>query len=98
MRLRPLLEGLFKLAPGSLGDVEERPERPRREERGARAPEGARLTIDQAEPAEQRGLAHARLATDEHEAASPTRLLQPLPQIHEKRSPLQHGGLYTPSP
>ena len=49
--------------------------------------------IHQAEPAKQRGLAHARFATDEHQTANLTGLLQPMRKLGEERSPLQQVGL-----
>ena len=53
--------------------------------------------IDQAESAKQRGLAHARFATDKHETANLTGLLQPLPERGQERSPLQQIGLHGPA-
>ena len=73
-RPRARLDELLELAAGGRGDVDERPERPRREQSVARAPEepgaGRRVV---AEAPQQRGLADAGLPADEHQP--PTRAL-----------------------
>ena len=65
---RTRLDERRQLAADLVGDVEQRAERARREERVARAPEQASLVA--AERAQQRGLADACLAADEHELAA----------------------------
>jgi hypothetical protein len=71
VRPRVARRGVSQVAAGLLGDVDERPQRARREERVARAPKdprGPAVLVDEA-PCE-RGLAGAGLAGDEHEAAA----------------------------
>ena len=60
--------GLRQVAAGLLGDVEQRAQRARREQRVARPPQDpGRPAVLVGEAACERGLAGARLARDEHE-------------------------------
>ena len=76
----PAIERRLQLI-GLLGDVEERPERPGREEGVAAAPQHARSAGRVAEATDGDGLADPGLARDEHEApAARARLVQPFAQ------------------
>ena len=83
---------LLELAAHGLGDLEQRAERPRREQSVARAPEhaGGRLVLV-AELPHEGGLADARLAADEDEpaAAAGTDRCEDLAQRGELRRALE---------
>ncbi len=55
--------------------------------------ETAGVPMEDAKPAEQRSLAHARLAADKHKAADLARLLQPLAKLGQARRALQQVRL-----
>jgi hypothetical protein len=58
VRFRRFVDNVMQLASDSLGDIDERPERPRRKQRVAFAPQNARrLALLGAEPSQQRRLA-----------------------------------------
>jgi hypothetical protein len=67
VRLGPAVEQLRELAADLVGDVRERPQRARGEQRVAPAPEDATGLLPEAP--QQRGLAAARLAGEHHERA-----------------------------
>jgi hypothetical protein len=85
VRHRTTLDDRLELAAGPLGDGDERPERARREERFAGAPEDPRRSaVLFAEPPHERRLADARLAADQQDM--PTRAaLDCLQAIDEHR-------------
>jgi len=68
VRRRGSAQQLLELLPDGAGEVVQRAERPRREERVAPAPERLALVL-LCEPAQQRGLAGAGLAADDRDAA-----------------------------
>jgi transposase-like protein len=71
VRHRATLDDQPELAAGSLGDVEQRPERARGEERVASAPEDPRRSAALfAEPPDQRRLADACLAANQQDLAA----------------------------
>jgi hypothetical protein len=72
VRPRPAADQLGELSARRLGDVEQRAERSRRAQRLAGAPQHAHAG-GVAEAPEQRRLADARLAGDEHEPARAAR-------------------------
>ena len=77
---------LRELDTGRVGDVEERPERPRREQSLARPPQHPARPVGGAEGSQQGGLAHARLAAEQHQSPVPSggvgqRGLEPLEQL-----------------
>jgi hypothetical protein len=85
VRHRTTLDDRLELATGSLGDGEQRPERIRREQRVAGAPEDpGRLAALLAEPPHEGRLADPRLAADQQDM--PTRAaLDGLQAIDEPR-------------
>jgi hypothetical protein len=90
-RGRALIDGGLELAAGLLGDIEERPQRPRREQRVTTTPQHARRTPRlRAECTNRRRLAHPGLPGDEHEPAAPRGgLCQGVAQVAENRIALQ---------
>ena len=71
VRLHVHVDGLVELASGLRRDVDERAQRPRREERVACAPQHPpRCGLTVTEGAQERGLAHPGLAADQHEPPS----------------------------
>ena len=95
-RGRALIDRGLELAAGLLGDIEERPQRPRREQRVTAAPQHARRTARlRAECTNSRRLAHPGLPGDEHEPAAPRGgLSQRVAQVAENRIPLQEPGSF----
>ncbi len=78
---RAAVECLAQISVRALGDIEERPERPGREEGVAAAPEHAHAETPVAKVADRGRLAHACLAGDQHEATSSgPRLVETHPQ------------------
>jgi hypothetical protein len=70
MRLRLFHEAL-ELAPRQPGDVEQRPQRARREQRVTRAPQdGSRVRLLGAEPPKERRLADSCLASEQNQATA----------------------------
>ena len=75
-----------ELAAGELRDVEQRSERPRREQRVTRSPEDsrrARLLVTKAP--QERGLADTGLPADEHEATVPLLTHRPEPRAERRK-------------
>jgi hypothetical protein len=70
VRPRAGLHELLKGSPGAFGDVQQRSERTRSEQRVTSAPEKPHLAVLVAEGAQELGLADASLSADQHDAPS----------------------------
>ena len=80
----------LEVTAAMLGDLDERAERTWGPQRRAGAPEHAGLALlVLAEASQQRGLAHTRLAADEHEPADPACVGEQIRQCGQRRLSLE---------